>query len=720
MKKNLVVLLLLFTHVIFAQNRKPFTLEDIQKGTFYPQSVQGFNWMNDGNFYTAVENGSIVKYNVPSGKLVETLLKNTDLVPSGAAQAIDYDDYSFSQNESKMLFKTETEGIYRRSDKAVFFVYDLKTKQLQKLSTGKQSYATFSPDGSKVAFCRDNNLFVVNLADMSEKALTADGKFNFIINGSTDWVYEEEFSFVQAFAWSPAGDKIAYYSFNETEVKEYNMQVWGNLYPKDYKFKYPKAGEANSVVQIAIANLNTGKTTQVDLGKETDIYIPRMKWTNDNNLLSLKKMNRLQNTLEILHANATTGQTQVVWSETSDTYIDLEFTDDLTYLSKNQGFIQSSEKSGYKHVYFYDMSGKQIRQLTSGNWEVSNLLGIDEKTQTLYFTSTENSPLERQLYSINFSGKNKKRLSPEKGTHNPEFSKDFKYYLNYHSAANSPMKVSLYQADGKVIKVLETNEKLKTNTQAFAIPSKEFFNFNLPSGESLNGYLMKPIDFDANRKYPVLMYVYGGPGSQQVLDNWSYADWMQTLTQKGYIIACVDNRGTGARGKAFRTVTYANLGKNEVQDQIEAAKFLGNQAFVDKERIGIYGWSYGGYMTALCLTLGADVFKTGIVGAPVTNWRFYDSIYTERYLKTPQENAAGYDNFSPVKHADKFKGKMLLIHGTGDDNVHFQNSVAFADALVRAGKQFESFYYPNQAHGVRGYARTHLNKMMVNFVEKNL
>jgi dipeptidyl-peptidase-4 len=721
-KTSLLILWVLMTHFVFSQARKPFTLDDTR--LFMPQSVAGFNWMNDGQYYTALEREgnfiNIVKYQTATGAAVETLVKGKDLTIAGTSTAIVFDDYTFSNDESKILFSTETEGIYRRSSKAVFYVYNLKTKQLQKLSSGKQSYATFSPDGAKVAFCRENNLFFVNLADMSEKAITTDGKFNFLINGSTDWVYEEEFGFAQAFAWSPKGDKLAYYIFDESKVREYNMQIWGELYPKDYKFKYPKAGEANSVVKIAVFDLISAKSTLVDIGTETDIYIPRIQWTTDNNLLAVKRMNRLQNKLEILHVEATTGKSTVVFSETSDTYVDLEFTDDLTYLAQNKGFIQSSERNGFKHLYYFDMTGKLIRQITTGNWEVTSFKGIDEATQTLFFTSTEVASVERQLYSIKLSGKDKKRLTPEKGVHNVEFSKDFKLYTDYHSSLEMPLNVSLHKADGSLIKVLKENNKLKTVYDEYATGKKELIHVPIPSGEKLNGYLIKPAGFDASKKYPVLMYVYGGPGSQQVLDTWPSIDWMQVLSQKGYIIACVDNRGTGARGKAFRTITYAQLGNYEVQDQIEAAKYLGTLPSIDKDRIGMYGWSYGGYMTALCLTIGADVFKTGVVGAPVTNWRFYDTIYTERYLKTPQENAKGYDDYSPVNHANKLKGKILLIHGTGDDNVHFQNSVTFADALIKAGKTFESFYYPNQAHGVRGYARTHLNKMMLNFVEKNL
>jgi len=723
MKKFLtlfIVLILLSFENLSAQQKKPFTLDDIQNGLFKTESVNGLNWMNDGQYYTDVIKGNIIKYEVKNGVEVEVIAKGSDIISTETNKPIEFDNYKFSKDETKILFSAETEHIYRHSTKSIYYVYDIKNKKLHRLSKGKQSYATFSPDGSKIAFCRDNNLFFINLEDKAEKQITQDGELNKIINGSTDWVYEEEFSFTKAFFWSPESNKIAYYTFDESDVKEYNLQKWGNLYPTDYKFKYPKAGEKNSTIKISVYNINISKNTKIDIGSETDIYIPRITWTTDNNLLSIKRMNRLQNKLEILHADANNGTSTIVFSETSKTYVDLEYTDDLTYLDNNKGFIQSSEKSGFKHLYLFDMTGKQIRQITIGNWEVKEFYGIDEKSQTLFFTSTEVSPIESRLYSINLSGKDKKKLTNAKGVHTPSFSGDLKYYMDYHSSSDGVLKVSLHKADGMLIKALEENFKLKDKLDQYALGKKEFIKVPIPSGEILNGYLIKPSDFDANKKYPVLMHVYGGPGSQQVLDGYAGVNWMQVLTEQGYIIACVDNRGTGARGKEFRTITYANLGKLEVQDQIDAAKYIGTLPYVDKNRIGISGWSYGGYMSALCLTIGADVFKAGIVGAPVTNWRFYDSIYTERYLKTPQENAEGYDNFSPVTHAGKLKGKMLLIHGTGDDNVHFQNSITFVDALVKAGKQFEVFYYPNQTHGVNGYSKIHMNKLMLNFVLKNL
>ncbi|PTX22284.1 dipeptidyl-peptidase-4 [Pontibacter mucosus] len=726
----MAAVLLCFAFVAQAQQKKDITLEDIyQKGTFRAKSVWGVNWMNDGRYYSsqvADEKNKvqdIVKYDVTTGQPVNTIIEGENLVPEGGSQPIQYDGYTFSSDEQKVLFSTETEQIYRRSSKAEFYIYDIASKKLTKLSNGgKQMYATFSPDAKRVAFARDNNMFVTDLSNMQETQITTNGKYNSIINGYADWVYEEEFSFAQGFHWSPDGKKIAFYTFDETNVPEFNMQMWGELYPQDYKFKYPKAGEANSIVTVSVYDVASGKTVKMDTGNESDIYLPRMKWTNNPNLLSIQRMNRLQNTLEILHANASTGKADVVLKETDKAYIDV--TDDLTYLKDGKHFIHSSEVKGYNHLYLYNMNGKLVRQITSGNWEVSSYVGYDEKNDRLYYMSTEVSPLERHLYSISSKGKKKQRLTQQAGTHRVNMSNDFKYFLDYFSAANEVPTVSLHTAkDGKLIKVLEDNAGLKNTLAQYNIAKQEFFQMKTADGTQLNGWMIKPTDFDPNKKYPVLMFVYGGPGSQTVTNSWGGNNflWYQVLADKGMIVVSVDNRGTGARGAEFKKVTYANLGKYEIEDQIEAAKWLGNQSYVDKNRIGIWGHSYGGYMTLLGLTKGNGVFAAGISVAPVTSWRYYDTIYTERFLKTPQENPAGYDENSPLFFADKMQGELLLIHGTGDDNVHFQNAVAMQDALISANKQFESFYYPNRNHGVGGgITSLHRFKMMTNFLERTL
>ncbi|GAB2605592.1 S9 family peptidase [Spirosoma areae] len=733
-----VSLLILFMSQAFGQTPKPITLDDIwgtNQAVLNQRTVAGVNWMKQGGFYTTLDGGKINKYTITTGSLVETLFDPRQATASEKGQLINIDGYQLSADERKLLLTTQEEAIYRRSSKAEFYVYDLTTKQLTRLSKGgKQQYATFSPDGKRVAFVRDNNLFVVDLTTGRETKLTTDGKRNAIINGGADWVYEEEFSMARAFEWSPDSRRVAWIRFDESRVPEYDMQLWGGLYPVEYRFKYPKAGEANSLVTVWIADVLTGKkvqaqTTDAKAGMENDIYLPRIQWTKSANLLSVRRMNRLQNKLDLLHVNATSGQATTVLSETNTTYVDLEFTDDLTYLNAGESFIWSSERNGYKHLYLYDMGGKLIRPITgstaqSGNFEVATVSGIDEKTGTIFFTSTEVSPLERHLYRVGIDGQNKQRLTTQSGTYQANFSPDFAWYLLYHTSAGAPLTVSLRDTKATLDRrVLESNDVLKARLATYTIAPKQFFQTKAADGTLLNGWMIAPTNLDSTTKHPVLMFVYGGPGSQTVKNDWDTRDffWYQTLVQKGYIIVSVDGRGTGGRGTAFRTATYAQLGKLETDDQIAVARHLKTLPYVDPNRVGIWGWSYGGYMTALCMTLGADVFKAGISVSPVTNWRFYDTVYTERYLKRPQENAAGYDDNSPVTHAAKLRGPYLLIHGTGDDNVHFQNSIAFENALIAAGKQFQSFYYPNRNHGIYGgNTRLHLYQMMTDFVEKNL
>ncbi|WP_394345582.1 S9 family peptidase [Algoriphagus boseongensis] len=705
-----------------AQNLKKVTLEDVfKKGTFSQKSVFGINWMKDGQYYSSLiqRNGAptVVKINLATGEEAGVLL-------DGNALGVKFSSYSFNADESKALIATDVESIYRRSSKAIFYVVDLASGEKQQLMNGEKiSYATLSPDNDKVAFVKDNNLFMVELANNKLTQITKDGEWNKVINGAADWVYEEEFSMAQAFKWSPDGKKIAFIRFDETQVPEFNMQLWGPLYPQDYKFKYPKAGEKNSLVSIHVYDLESAKTQKVDAGTETDIYLPRIYWTQDASTLAFIRMNRLQNQLDLFHANASTGESKLIISETSKTYVDLDYNDDLQYLSDGKSFIRTSEQDGFKHIYHHNLDGSLIRQITSGKWEVTSMVGVDEKGKKLYFISTEASPLERNFYVINLDGKGKKLLTPAKGSHTINMSPDHKFFIDYYSTSDTPVKVTLNDATGKELKVLEDNQALKERLAGFALGKKEFFSFPTVDGTELNGYIIKPADFDPNKKYPVLMYVYGGPGSQNVLNSWGGTRdfWHQHLAAEGIIVACVDNRGTGARGRDFKHSTYANLGKLETIDQIEGAKYFAKMPFVDPSRIGIWGWSYGGYMSSLSLMIGNDVFKTAIAVAPVTTWRYYDTIYTERYLQTPQLNPSGYDDNSPITHVNRLKGNFLLIHGTGDDNVHFQNAVDLVNALIAADKQFETFYYPNRNHGISGGNTTwHLYTQMTDFLKRKL
>jgi len=713
--------LMICSAVTVSAQKKAVSLEDVfKKGTFNQKSVHGINWMKDGQYYSSlVNNGQpqVVKINVATGEQEAVLI-------DGGKLGINFTDYSFNNDETKALLGSEVESIYRRSSKGIYHVLDIASGDVQKLMDGEKiSYATLSPDNSKVAFVKDNNLYYIELATNKATQITHDGKWNHIINGSADWVYEEEFSMAQAFDWAPDGKKIAYLRFDESEVPEFNMQLWGSLYPEDYKFKYPKAGEKNAEVSIHIYDLDGGKAITVDAGEEKDIYLPRIYWAGTSETLAFIRLNRLQNQMDLLHAHAATGESKLVVEETSDTYVDLNYNDNLQYLKNGKGIIRTSEKDGYKHIYHHDMDGKLIRQITTGNWEVTDLIGVDESSNTLYYLSTEISPLEKNLYAIGLNGKKKELLTPSKGTHAVNMSGDFKYYIDYYTTANEPLTVTLNTSKGKTVKVLEDNKNLKDNLANFAISQREFFEFETVDGTLLNGYLLKPADFDENKQYPVLMYVYGGPGSQTVTNSWggSRDFWHHHLAAEGYIVASIDNRGTGARGKEFKDLTYANLGKIETEDQIAGARYLGSLPFVDPERIGIWGWSYGGYMSSLGLMVGNDVFKAAIAVAPVTTWRYYDTIYTERYLQTPQLNAAGYDNNSPITHVNKLKGNFLLIHGTGDDNVHYQNAVDLVDALISADKQFETFYYPNRNHGIYGGNTTwHLYNMMTDFIKRKL
>ena len=716
------------TQLTFSQPK--FTLEEaFLEYKFRPNTVRGIRWMNDGRFYTALESDrntgttEIVKYNIVNGEKVATILSSQDL-KTDSEEEIKIEKYSFNSDETKILIAHQVENIYRRSTKGFFFIYDIKSKSLSPVDgSKKQSYVTLSPDGDKIAYVLENNLYIKNLNDNSVLQITTDGKFNKVINGAADWVYEEEFYISKAFKWSPDGRMIAYQKFDETNVPEYNMQLWDGLYPYDYRFKYPKAGETNSKISINIYHLESKKTVKADAGDENDIYLPRFYWVPKGQTLAMIKLNRLQNELDLMMVNVSNGESTTVYSEKSETFVDLNFTDDLKFLSDGNSFIKKSEKNGFKHIYHYKTNGDLINQLTTGDWEVLSLLGIDKQEETVYFTSNELSPLGSHVYSIKINGKSKKQLTRSEGVNSANMSPDFNYFINSNSSATSPLNVSLYNTKGKKLRVLEDNVRLKNLSAENGFSTKEFFKIPASDGSVLNGFMLKPTNFDENIKHPVLMFVYGGPGRQTVMNEWGGFNywWHQYLTQLGYIIVSVDNRGTDGRGVDFKHSTYGQMGKLEVEDQIKVAKYLGEQKYVDKARIGIWGWSYGGYMSSLSLFLGNDIFKSAIAVAPVTNWRFYDTIYTERYLGLPKDNPDGYDAFSPINHVAGLKGNYLIIHGTGDDNVHFQNTVELVNALINNGKQFESFYYPNKDHGIfGGNTRHHLYTMMTKFILEKL
>lgn len=722
MHRLLLVAVLFLTHQAFAQN-KPITLEDIwQKGTFRVKSVPGFNALKDGKRYAQIDmvdgKQAIRIYNLETGKLEESVFDNSQ---QHEGKTIVVDEYRFSDDESKMLLFAEAQNIYRRSVLYKVYVYDIRSKSLTLINDNKVLHASLSPDNSKVAFVRDNNLYYRDLANNDVVAVTTDGKRNEIINGNCDWVYEEEFEFTKAYEWAPDGKHIAYYRFDERQVPEYTMTVYDSLYPTPYKYKYPKAGEPNSIVQIKIYDVNNRSTSDAQIDAFKDQYIPRIKWTQDPNSLCIFRLNRHQNYLELLLADAS-GKTRKIYSEKNKHYV--EINDNLQFLPDRESFIFNSELSGYNHFYRYNWKKSKLTALTSGDYDVDQLIGLDESNGLLYYTSTERSSKERHLYSVDWNGRNKLLLTPETGTHAITPINGYRYFLDKHSRLMEPPVFYLRNAKGKIVRILEDNKALREKMKGYELGTLRFRRFPAADGATeLNGWMITPPDFDSSRKYPVLMFQYSGPGSQNVADRFPVADffWHQMLAQKGYIVVCADGRGTGYRGEAFKKATYLKLGKLESEDQIAVARHLGTLPYVDKNRIGIWGWSYGGFMSSTCIFKGHDVFKAAIAVAPVTNWRYYDNIYTERYMRTPQENPEGYDENAPEKMGGNLKGKFLVIHGTGDDNVHFQNEVMLVDALIKANKEFDSEYYPNKAHGISGgVTRLHLYKRMTDFILNNL
>lgn len=721
----LTAFLLSFGSNSFAQEQAPkekpnYGIEDIWKTySFYPRTVYGIRSMNDGAHYTTLENNTVKQFKYKDGKLVKEIF-SFDQVK--AAKSFNISDYYFNKDESKILFSADVENIYRHSFRANFYLFDIESKSIKALSAeGKQQLMGFSPDGLKIAFVRDNNLYYLDLKTNQEIAVTNDGAKNNIINGAPDWVYEEEFSFSQAYEWSPNSQSIAFLKFDESEVKEYGMPMYDGLYPEAYTFKYPKAGEKNSKVTVHFYNLKTQKIQNIDLGTEYE-YIPRIQWTKDANTLCIQRLNRLQNHLDLIFADASTGNSKVIYTDKNDTYI--EIYDNLTFTEDGKHFIFSNEKSGFNHLYLYDINGKEVKQITKGDWEVIDFKGYNSKTKKLYYTSTEIAATQRTLYEIKIDGSSKKKLSHKEGYNSVEFSKGFKYYINTWSSANNPPVVSLHSGKGKTIRELKNNAKMFEFLKTYNWTPKEFMTVKNAEGVDLNAWMIKPANFDPNKTYPVFMVVYGGPGQQTVMNNWDYnALWYNWLAQQGYIVFSVDNQGTDARGYKFRRTTYGQMGKVESKDQADAATYLQGLKYVDGSRIGIFGWSYGGYMSTLCLEKYSDIFKMAIAVAPVTNWRYYDSVYSERYLGLPSDNAAGYDANSPTnpKLVKQLKGKYLLIHGSADDNVHLQNSMELTKLLIESNFDYQQFVYPNKNHGIYGgNTRLHLYNKMTKFIKNNL
>lgn len=723
MKYNqLLLLFILVSFGINAQTLKQISLEDIWvKGTYAPKFVSGFQSLNDGRFYCATDTKqNLLRYNLATGKLVDTLISQLEIEQLNNGNALDLADVTFSADEQKVLIGTQVEPIYRHSSKGVYYVYDIKAKKLVLPTKNQILYPDFSPNGNLLAYVKDNNLFVYDLIRQTETQLTTDGKPNQIINGGTDWVYEEEFAIWKGFAWNALGNKIAFYRFDESKVKEYSMPMYGKLYPENTVFKYPKAGESNSMVQVFVADVLTGLLSEMEVGKETDQYLPRIQWVNSLNKLAIQRLNRLQNKLEVLLAEPENGRSSVIYTETNARYIDIP--EQLTFIDNGKSFLITSEKSGYNHLYQFNLKGKLIKQITSGNWDLTDFYGYNEQTKQVFYASAQEGAENRAIYAQSLNGKTKLKLAPEIGWNSAAFNKDFTFFLHTYSTINTAPVYAIRDSKGAFVRNIETNQGLQNALKNAQISKASFQTFTTKTGQHLNGFTILPVEFDSSKKYPLLMYVYGGPGSQTVMNRWFGANylWFQHLAQKGFILVSVDGRGTGFKGEEFKKCTYLNLGKYEIQDQIEVAEKLARLPYVDTTRIAIWGWSFGGYMSSLGISKGGHVFKKAIAVAPVTNWRFYDNIYTERFMRTPQENGANYDDNSPINHVEKITGKYLLIHGTADDNVHFQNTVELIDQMIRNGIRFDSEMYPNKNHGIGGSKyRLHLYKRMTDFLESN-
>ena len=719
---KILVLLMMMAASVATSQKKNITLEEIWSGKFSQQHLQSLQSLNNGVEYVVLDhdpdsgNSSVDVYSYKTGKKTRTLVDTKNLEGLKSFQ-----NFSLSQDESKMLLATDPQPIYRRSSKSIFYIFDINSKKLTKLSDKKIQEPKFSPDNSKIAYVFNNNIYVYDVVENSEKQITKDGKINSIINGVTDWVYEEELGFVKALEWNNKGDRIAFLRFDESKVPEFSMDIFGSdLYPNHQVFKYPKAGEANSDVSLHMYDVATEATQEIDLGDYSDFYIPRIKWTNKDYILSAQVLNRHQDQLDLIFVNAEDHSTKVVLTEKDEAYVDV--TDNLTFLEDNS-FIWTSERDGYNHIYLYAENGKLKNQVTKGNWEVTNYYGYDKESNRLFYQSTENGSVNRDVYSIKTNGKGKKRLTEKTGTNNADFSTDFTYFINAFTNVETPMEYTLHLAkNGKLVREIKNNDELLEVEKPYHFSPKELSTLPV-NGNELNMWIIKPSDFDESKKYPLLMFQYSGPGSQSVSNSYFNTNdyWYQLLANQGYIIACVDGRGTGFKGAEFKKVTQNELGKYELEDQIAAAKKLGELDYIDADRIGIWGWSFGGFMASNAILKGNDIFTMAIAVAPVTSWRFYDTIYTERFMTTPQENTSGYDENSPINHVDKLKGDFLIVHGGGDDNVHLQNTMRMVEALIQANKQFDWAIYPDKNHGIfGGNTRLHLYTKMTNFIKEHL
>ena len=774
-KKIILALLLVSALCLSAKKDKDtinFDIHDIfASGKFQPENLYGVQMLPDGDHYAvddydaATKASLIVRYSFEEKKPVDTILNTAK---AGLPDGFKMEEYKFSKTGRYIILEGNENHIYRHSSEAKYVVYDTKTKKVTPVFSGALVfYGDMSPDESKIGFVFKNNIYIQNLEDNSApKQITTDGELNKIINGKTDWVYEEEFAMSQVYNWSPKGDKIAFYRFDESRVKEYEITKYDSIYPTHYRYKYPIAGEDNSEVSIWIYNLNTNAKTKLDIGEKNDQYIPRIKWTRDDNILSIQRLNRRQNDFELLFANATDFSIRKIYEEKNNTYV--EITDNLYFL-KDNSFLITSEAEGYNQLYLYSSSGKRIKKLTPGDFDVNNIEAVNEDDGIVYF-SCQPTPINHWVFRVDLDGKYAERIdmAPPRsflesetkpslkdiagysidyfeyhGSLSAEFSANQKYYIEHYSSSGTPPIVAIYKTDEYAykknyninefnintydllrIRTLIDNKDFSEDIKKYNLPPKEFFDMPIGKGITSDAWIIKPPHMDKHKKYPVLFTIYGGPGIQTVLDGWSSQGqeiWSRWLALKGYIVVSVDNRGTGGRGAEFKKCTYKKLGQLESDDQIAAAKYMAGLPYVDAKRIGVFGWSFGGYMTSMLLTKGADVFKTGVAVAPVTDWRYYDNIYTERYMLKPSENKNGYDSTSVLTYAKMLKGNLLVVHGLFDDNVHPQNTIALLKEFIKYNKVYDSEFYPDKNHGISGgNTRLHLFTRINDYILKNL
>lgn len=735
MKKTSFIVLMLMAVLTIQAQTNALTLQEVVGGAFRAENIQGFIPIpGDGEHYTQMnaEGTQIIKYSFKTGKQVEVLF---DAATARECPFKNFDSYTFSPDGMKLLIATETTPIYRHSYTAVHYLYSLRRNVEGKINNvverlsegGPQQAPVFSPDGNLVAFVRDNNIFLIKTHfGNSESQVTEDGKFNQVLNGIPDWVYEEEFSFNSAIEFSADSKMLAFIRWDESEVPSYSFPLYAGerprltefeKYPGAYTYKYPKTGEVNSKVSVHTFDIQTRVTRQMDVPLDKDGYIPRIRFTKDPEKLAIMTLNRHQNRFDLYFCNPRSKVCKLVLRDETDTYIKERIFDEIHFYDQNFSFV--SEKSGFNHLYWYNMNGTLVKQITSGNYELKEFLGYDEADGSFYYSSNEESPLQQAIYKVDRKGK-KTKLSANAGTNSAQFSSNMKYYLNRFSNTTTPTVVTLNDNSGKVLTTLIDNAALKEELSARQLPQTEFFSFTTERGTELNGWMMKPTNFQASKKYPVLMYQYSGPGSQEVLDHYSVS-WETYMASQGFIVVCVDGRGTGGRGAEFEKCTYLNLGVKEAEDQVSAAKYVSELPYVDKNRIGIWGWSFGGYMTLMAMSEGTPIFKAGVAVAAVTDWNYYDTIYGERFMRTPQENHDGYQASSAFTRADKLHGKLLLVHGMADDNVHYQNCAEYAEHLVQLGKQFDMQIYTNRNHSIfGGYTRMHLYTKLTNFFKENL